>query len=169
MAYVRGNWGVATVAPAASWSPLAEWGPIRAPGRLSDHDKDQSPELFVLRVRIYLQCYRIRVSAPTAERFHLHRFVRVWCAWIEDPRDFFEGVPGMIIVFGILKRDSIARVSVLHGRLGREVLEKVATRNPRGASTTPRSGRLAAPCGCAGSTPSSGRRAGDRRVASTST
>ncbi len=130
----------------------SRWRSIWALSRLSDSDKNQLLERFVLGVPVYRQRYRIRVSAPAAERFY--RLIRATCAYIEDLREPFEGAleldettfggarrggkrgwgaPGKVIVFGILKRNGMVQVAALKARQGREVLEKVATQTTPGS------------------------------------
>lgn len=127
------------------YKPLKIW----ELSRLSEATKNQLLERFVLGVPVYRQRFRTAASAAAAERFY--RIIRATCAHVEHLREPFGGqlemdetmfggarpgkrgwgAAGKVIVFGILKRNGLVRVSTLSSRKHREILRKVV------AQTTP--------------------------------
>ena len=131
----------------ARFQPLKIWHLSRLPER----DKQILLERFVLGVPVYRQRFRLGVSAPAAERFY--RLIRATCAYMEELREPFDGAleldetmfggsrpgkrgwgaAGKIIVFGILKRNGIVRVSPITSRGQQTLLEKIKTQTTPGS------------------------------------
>lgn len=119
--------------------------------RLSSQAKNRLLEMFVLGVPVYRQRFRSSVSATATERFY--RLIRATCALQEGLRQPFSGslemdetmfggrhpgkrgwgAAGMVIVFGILKRNGLVQVSPLEGRGYREITGKVASQTQPGS------------------------------------
>ncbi|MCK8517364.1 IS1595 family transposase, partial [Methylonatrum kenyense] len=108
-------------------------------------------ECFVFGVPVYRLRFRVQVSAPAAERFY--RLIRSACAHVEELRApmFGEleldetmfgghragkrgwGAAGKVIVFGILKRNGVVKVTPVHSRKQRVLMEKVAAHSTPGS------------------------------------
>lgn len=119
--------------------------------RLPEASKTKLLECFVFGVPVYRLRFRVKVSAPAAERFY--RLIRAACAHVEDLRapmfgqlELDEttfggrrkgkpgwGAAGKVIVFGILKRNGQVKVTPISRRNHREILEKVVSYSTPGS------------------------------------
>jgi len=119
--------------------------------RLPEATKSRLLECFVFGVPVYRLRFRIKVSAPAAERFY--RLARAACAYAEDLREPLQGqleldettfggyrpgkrgwgATGKVIVFGILKRNDTVKVTPVSRRNHASILGKVVTHTTPGS------------------------------------